>query len=228
MAQQKKAFVMYQDFWSSVEMLSMIDRGRLLTAAYEFHGTGQTSLEMRNKGLQVAWNALRATLERDAVRYEESCERNAKNGKKGGRPRKSQTLEETSNIEDPKPLEMIEVLEGEKNPQKPKQADIEKERDRDRERKINIGMDIERGGGIKTGCCEAPSPKETSRAAPPPSSSSPTAAEREELYRLGVPQSFYLKHWELACEYCKEHSYTKRTDALYLWWKEERKARTGV
>ena len=216
---EKKAFVMYQDFWRSVEELSMIDRGRLLTAAYEFHGTGQTTVEIRSGGLKVAWNTLRSTLARDGERYEERCRINAENGKKGGRPRKPKQVEATSKNEDAKSLETIEESSSCKNRTEPKKADIEKEREKEKD--IERGMDIGRGGGIKNEVFDSPSPKENSKAAPPPSSS-PSSKEREELYRLGVPTSFSSTYWESACEYCKEHTFDKPTDVLYLWWKKMR------
>ena len=220
MKQEKKAFVLYQDFWSTMELLSMIDRGRVISAAFEYHGTGVVTVALKGKAL-LAFEVLRTTLERDAKRYEERCRRNSENGKKGGRPKKVDEVESNSEIEDLEPLENIEVLQVTKNPEEPKKADRGTEREKEKE----IGIDMGRGGGIETEFSEAPSPKAASVAAPPPSSSSssPTWAQRDELYRLGVPQHFWLAHWQKACEEVKEKGFYKPTDLLYMWWKEERK-----
>ena len=98
MKTDKKAFVMYQDFWNTVKTLSMIDRGRLLTAAYEYHGTGSISFEPKGK-LEAAWSTLLTTLERDAERYEARCRANSENGKKGGRPKRIEEVGENQESE---------------------------------------------------------------------------------------------------------------------------------
>lgn len=96
----KKSFVLYIDYWQHLELLSLEERGELLTAIYDYVRTG-TLTEFDGSGLKMAFSFIRAQLDRDAEKYEAVCERNRTNGSKGGRPPKE---------------------EGKDNPEKPKKT----------------------------------------------------------------------------------------------------------
>ncbi len=93
MKENKKSFVLYQDFYSTLMRLNLEERGLWITAVFEYHGTGEVSVPLEGK-VDVAFDVVRNTLDRDAVRYEERCLRNRENGKKGGRPRKNPVFNE--------------------------------------------------------------------------------------------------------------------------------------
>ena len=107
MKENKKSFVLYQDFYSTLMRLNLEERGLWITAVFEYHGTGEVSVPLEGK-VDVAFDVVRNTLDRDAVRYEERCLRNRENGKKGGRPRKNPVFNETDELE-----EMDEMDESE-------------------------------------------------------------------------------------------------------------------
>ena len=110
MKENKKSFVLYQDFYSTLMRLNLEERGLWITAVFEYHGTGEVSVPLEGK-VDVAFDVVRNTLDRDAVRYEERCLRNRENGKKGGRPRKNPVFNEED--EEDETDEMDETEESE-------------------------------------------------------------------------------------------------------------------
>lgn len=85
---EKNSFVLYVNFGKQLRMLSMEERGELITAIFEHeeHGHVLQSLSPRT---ELIYSFIEDTLERDRIAYEKKCEQNRKNGKRGGRPGKS-------------------------------------------------------------------------------------------------------------------------------------------
>ncbi len=69
--------------------------------------------------LHFLWLSLKATLDRDQLKYNSVCERNKKNGKKGGRP---------NNPENP-----VGSLGTDVNPEEPKKPDSDSDSDSDKD-----------------------------------------------------------------------------------------------
>ena len=80
---------MYVNYSNQFRMLSMEQRGVLISAIFEYVENGYTVIPM-NKTTALAFSFIKDTLDRDAAAYEAVCARNAANGKLGGRPKKSQ------------------------------------------------------------------------------------------------------------------------------------------
>ena len=85
---EKKSFIMYKSFRTMLLRMSMEERGRMITAIYEYLYDGEISVEL-DAVVDMAFCAIKDTLDRDAETYAEKCRINSENGKKGGRPRKS-------------------------------------------------------------------------------------------------------------------------------------------
>ncbi len=83
----KKSFVMYVNYSNQFRMLSMEQRGVLISAIFDYVETGETVIPM-NKTTALAFSFIKDTLDRDAAAYQAVCERNAANGRLGGRPKK--------------------------------------------------------------------------------------------------------------------------------------------
>ena len=78
---------LYREYMPTFAMLSMEDRGRLVTAMMEYAEDRENMSELTGNGI-YSWPMIRTRIDRDVANYEERCERNRKNGAKGGRPRK--------------------------------------------------------------------------------------------------------------------------------------------
>lgn len=83
----KKSFVLYSDYWQHIELLTIEERGQLLTAIYEYILYG--SAPEISGSVKMAFSFIKAQLDRDSEKYEAICERNKINGAKGGRPPKN-------------------------------------------------------------------------------------------------------------------------------------------
>ena len=86
--QDKKSFIMYVNYSNQFRMLSVEQRGVLISAIFDYVETGETIIPM-NKTTALAFSFIKDTLDRDALAYQAVCERNAANGRLGGRPKKS-------------------------------------------------------------------------------------------------------------------------------------------
>ncbi len=84
----KTSFVLYHSFKDAFDLLSMQERGELITAIFE-HETEDGITHELSPFVGMAFTFIKSALERDARAYKEKCEINAINGKKGGRPRKN-------------------------------------------------------------------------------------------------------------------------------------------
>ncbi len=86
----KKSFVLYADFEGALMRLSMKERGMLFTMIYSYVNRGAVDEIDVTPMVDLSFAVIRAQLDRDREKYEKACERNAKNGSKGGRPKKAE------------------------------------------------------------------------------------------------------------------------------------------
>ena len=90
---EKKSFILYDSYYEQVMMLSVEERGQLLTAIYEYESEGEVRIEM-SPVAAMAFSFIRSNMDRDRTEYEERCAKNRANGKRGGRPKKEESKEE--------------------------------------------------------------------------------------------------------------------------------------
>ena len=90
----KKSFILYGDFSELFGLLSLEDRGRLITAIFNYENAGEEDGTLPDAA-KMAFICIKNTLDRDREAYEEKCRKNAENGQKGGRPRKNEKKENT-------------------------------------------------------------------------------------------------------------------------------------
>lgn len=85
----KNSFLLYKDSYAEIQLLSIEQRGLLITAIFEYVITGK-ALETSDTALMIVFSTLKRFIDRDAEKYEEKCNKNRDNGKQGGRPPKKQ------------------------------------------------------------------------------------------------------------------------------------------
>ena len=134
---------LYRSYYKELENFSPEQRGRLLWALLEYLCTGQEP-ELPDPE-RYFWPRLREQHLRDAVHYEETCERNRANGTKGGyakaerikkRAKAAQALASASES-DETALFLASASEGEKTAPflavGPKEREKEKEKEKEKE-----------------------------------------------------------------------------------------------
>ncbi len=85
---ERKSFLVYLDWEDILRVLSNEQRGELFSAMFAYVRRGEY-YDGGDQMVEVAFAFVRATLDRDDEKYQERCARNARNGQKGGRPRKN-------------------------------------------------------------------------------------------------------------------------------------------
>ena len=123
---EKSSFVMHNEYMEIIEMLPDAEKGRLLMALmiYSQDGTEPDDLETAT---MMAFVIIRKRIDYDSLKYDGVCERNQKNGKRGGRPKASGDAPEEE-----KPRETQNNPDCFfKNPEKPKKPDTDTDNDTD-------------------------------------------------------------------------------------------------
>lgn len=88
----KKSFVLYCDYRQHFELLPPEDQGSLLMAIFDYVETGaEPSLEPIP---MMAFSFIRAQLDRDLKKYEETCKRRAEAGRRSGEARRNKAEQE--------------------------------------------------------------------------------------------------------------------------------------
>ena len=96
MAQKaQKGFVLYYDYREHLNLLTDEERGKLLTALLDY---GESHKEPELEGAaRMAFSFIAGQIDRDAVKYAETCRKRSEAGKQGGRPPKTNSSDENQN-----------------------------------------------------------------------------------------------------------------------------------
>ena len=86
----KNSFVLYHNFFNQIVLLDMQARGELITAIYQYETCGELTMEL-SPMVMMAFSFIKDSLDRDRKAYEARVESSRENGKKGGRPKNSQS-----------------------------------------------------------------------------------------------------------------------------------------
>jgi uncharacterized phage protein (TIGR02220 family) len=90
----KNSFVLYTSYQEQIDLLSMEQRGVLLTAVMAYN-TGEELPEMDGM-TKMAFSFIKSDLDRDAEKYEKTCQARREAGKQGGRPKTNGKTENQS------------------------------------------------------------------------------------------------------------------------------------
>lgn len=123
---KKKSFLLYCDQYEIISDLSIEQQGYLLKAIYEY-ACNDVLIDFTDPILKVVFKMIKITLDRDAHKYEATCNRNKNNGLKGGRPKKPTRTH-------PNPKNPLGYSETHPNPKNPLEPDSDSDRDSDNER----------------------------------------------------------------------------------------------
>ncbi len=89
----KNSFLIYLDYEEQFDLLTDEELGQLMRAIILYE---KTRKETELSGmLKMAFSFIKTQLDKDREKYNEVCEKNKRNGAKGGRPKKVTPKEET-------------------------------------------------------------------------------------------------------------------------------------
>ena len=149
--EDNKAFMVYKDWEELVNALdSDEEAGVLFKALFAFASRGERP--QLEGALRMAFIVMTRQIERDGEKWEERCERNAENGRKGGRPRKATDKTKT---------ERFSKKAGKADTDKDTDTDKDKDTDTEKERDKDITAVPAGPDGQAGPCGPAPSPAPT-------------------------------------------------------------------
>lgn len=122
----KKSFLIYADWEQNCMRLSDEQRGKLFAAVMAYGIRGEDLSDELDDVTAMCFSFMKSQIKRDAEKYEAVAAKNAENGKKGGRPKKSGRGEENKKSEKPGESEKSEGFF-----EKPKKADNDNDKDKD-------------------------------------------------------------------------------------------------
>ena len=123
----REFFKVFNSYLESIEPLTSEERGELFTALLTYHITGQ--VPELNGGAKYLFPTFKQNMDRDIIAYENLVRRARENGKKGGRPKKSEVREEDTVI-----TEKTESLFWEPNERQDKDNDKDNDKDKDKDK----------------------------------------------------------------------------------------------
>ena len=233
---ERKSFILFTDFADKFELLSLEDRGILISAVFDYVITGE-EYAGDNMFVRLAFSFIRSALDRGMEAYDERCERNARNGKKGGRPQKNLEEETQNNPEKPRETQNNpeKPRETQKNPEEPREtlsksksnsnSNSDSNSDSKSDSNSKSDSDSESRSGSNSICGEAPpTPSFTPCEAPPTPYDSPsvlTPKQRENLISKGIDEAYIDERLQRAQEYAEK---TDRSafGVLMSWWESDR------
>lgn len=128
----KNSFIFYYEYKQHLQLLNDKELGQLMRAIIGYEIDGVEPVIISGK-VQMAYSFMKSNLDRDRVKYDTKCTRNSENGKRGGRPVKSETEEETAEPNETERL-LQEPKKSERLISKPKKADNDNDNDKDKDK----------------------------------------------------------------------------------------------
>lgn len=129
MAENKKSFILYCDIIHTVKKLPKDKQADLFVHILEYVNDMNPITD--DFVVEIAFEPIKQALKRDLLKYEKIRQRNAENGKTGGRHKKVVEDEPVEVTKASKPKKPSGLIGNPKNPSEPKKADI------------GIGIDID-------------------------------------------------------------------------------------
>lgn len=118
---KKPSFLVYYDNEVIILRLRDDEAGRLFKSLFPY-GRDEIKPDFdKSPALAMAFDILSMAIDRDKEKYQNTCEQNRENGRKGGRPKKNRT-------------DKAETEKTERLFLKPKKADKDKDKDKDRDK----------------------------------------------------------------------------------------------
>lgn len=142
---EKKGFIVYFDWLETLEKFSKEQAGEIFLAMFNYGKNGVVP-EFDDFAVETAFSFIKRTLERDIEAYEKRCIARSENGKKGGRPKK--TNESTTNEK----LNKAKKAHTETDIDTDTDIDKETETDTDTEINISTSSSSEMRGDVSLNC----------------------------------------------------------------------------
>lgn len=130
----KKSFVLYKSWLPLFEGMTDEQAGKIFKAICSYQ-SGEDCARPDDGLLGAIYDMIANQFAEDDTKYDEACQKNAENGKKGGRPKKQMVLEKTEGFSE-KPTESKGFFEKAKKADKDKDKDKDIEKEKEKKEKV--------------------------------------------------------------------------------------------
>ena len=191
---QKKGFIVHDNAYELIALLTLEERGKLFTALFDYH---RESKEPQGFAplTQAVFIAMRQAIDQDRIAYEKRCAANRANGKLGGRPPKKES-------------------------QKPKKPDMDMDMEMDMDMDMDMEVDMDMDMDMDMEGQRPSDPSAFPRSAD--GSASLSEPQKEALKNLGVPASYWETRQERALRLADANR-EDPVLVLLRWWKQDQK-----
>lgn len=94
----RKSFILYLDNAIIFDQLNDEESGKLIKAIFKYQSSGVTPDFSKNPALAMGFSVFKMSLDRDSEKYQERCEKNRANGKKGGTANATKRYQTGANV----------------------------------------------------------------------------------------------------------------------------------
>ena len=94
----RKSFILYLDNAIIFDQLNDEESGKLIKAIFKYQSSGVTPDFSKNPALAMGFSVFKMSLDRDSEKYQERCEKNRANGKKGGMANATKRYQTGANV----------------------------------------------------------------------------------------------------------------------------------
>ncbi len=195
---KRKSFILYNNYYTQIEMLTIPQRGELLTAIYRYVLFDSVAEDM-SPIVSMAFSFIKDTLERDNEAYEEKCKKNAENAKKARKAKKDMYVSNSErNFSSAKKADNDIDIE----------IDIDNDIDIDKDKDKDMDMDIKHASASFVSDADAPRISED---------------DKKYLQEKGIPREYIDERSQRAEAYAKD-SGEDAVDVIRKWWQKDRSA----
>lgn len=124
---EEKYLKAWVDWLVRFQKLTDAEFGRLMRAALQYKASGEVVILTGREDMYM--DGIKLDIDRDVVKYDARCATSAENGKKGGRPRKSENLDKPN-----KPKKPNETYPVSGKPKKSQEEDKDKDKEEDKDK----------------------------------------------------------------------------------------------
>lgn len=224
MTVRKNGFILYQNYFNQLALLSMEERGILITAIFEYTRDGRITLEIPPM-VAMAFSIIKDTLDRDMNAYVEQCRQNSENGKKGGRPKKQPFFAETERFS-----EKAKKADNDKENENEKGNDNDNDMEKEKERNAGARIDpSDASPSFETGLTNGSAAEESvplvdrvPQDGPVPFPAPRLSKEDEAFLReKGIPEAYVTERRDRAVKYARSRG-RSLSELLLDWWQTDR------
>lgn len=218
---ETKSFILYHDVAEPLMMLSVRERGELMTAIFAYETGIPERVPRLSPKAELLFSIIMKALDRNREAYAEKCARRAEIGRIGGRSRRKNVGEVTAKSV----CFQNEAKEADNENDNKNKNDNDHKNKNDNVNQNDSGSKNKNENGNEahapSGAGEFSTSPEHADAVPPTDRPTLSREERARIFREEIPRSYIRSRLDRAEVYAEEHDMSIG-DVIVYWWLYDR------